>query len=363
MPTDSLQAARQQVLTTDTFALGYLMLCDVTYMKESSAAKSIADIEEVFSNGSVPTYVDYPGTWNLEWGPYASSDNSNLMYAASYRDQTTGDPIFVAVAIRGTDIKALGSGLWDQLKEDTGVGTQVEWPFDNPYKTNADGKAAIAKGTMEGLSILTALPGPPPGSSSVPDLPSPDTVGAFLNGFLANNPGTPLVVTGHSLGGCQTTALAAYLYTALAGLSVSIVPNSFAAPTAGNTAFATMFDSLFPYAPRWYNPYDVVPMAYANLAGIYDLWADCKHPCPWWAQDGVKKMTSIVGDLVYTQPDAVSRPIAYACADVKWYNALIDPWLSSLMYQHLPPSGYWNQVQQSYPAVGKLTGPSPAPPK
>jgi hypothetical protein len=75
----TLDARRQQVASSNAYALGYLYLCQIIYTGESDATQSITDIETMFKNQKIPVYN--PGeSWNLEWGPVASSDNSNLMF-------------------------------------------------------------------------------------------------------------------------------------------------------------------------------------------------------------------------------------------------------------------------------------------
>lgn len=338
--TGPLADARNAVQTTDQFALGFLMLCDMSYTAGGSGTNAVKDIQTIFTNHQAPTYASTPGQWVLEWGPFTDANNSNLMYVASYRlGDVTGPPVFVAVAIRGTDIAAIGKGaLLEQLREDLRDGTQVAWPYANPH--NPDNAAAISQGTMLGLNVLQALPG------SLTQ-PSSQNVAAFLTGYLARYPEVPVVVTGHSLGGCQTTVMAAWLASQLPA-GTAIVPHSFAAPTAGNAAFIAMYQATFPYCPRWYNPIDLVPMAYDNVQGIYALWNQCNHPCPEYARlilDDIRGKTNGKG---YTQqPASSSRELAAGCADETFFQKLLDPWLEELVWQHFPRTAYWCQVAAS----------------
>ena len=72
-------------------------------------------------------------------------------------------------------------------------------------------------------------------------------------------------MAGHSLGGALTVAVAAWLSQALAGRgSFVLVPESFAAQTAWNPAFAEWFGGTFSYAAAT-NANDVIPMMWARL--------------------------------------------------------------------------------------------------
>jgi hypothetical protein len=84
------------------------------------------------------------------------------------------------------------------------------------------------------------------------------------------NSGENLIVTGHSLGGCLTTAGAAWLHNQLP--NVNITPFAFAPPTAGNQAFANYYNSIFPDAYCCVNTWDIVPMAYENVAEIQNVY-------------------------------------------------------------------------------------------
>lgn len=72
------------------------------------------------------------------------------------------------------------------------------------------------------------------------------TLEQYLIDFLGRNPKAPVVVTGLSLGGCQTTVMALDLFDRLPE-GTQIVPNSFAAPTAGNARVHRPLRADFPF--------------------------------------------------------------------------------------------------------------------
>ena len=59
---------------------------------------------------------------------------------------------------------------------------------------------------------------------------------------------------------------------AAAELPGTIQPITFAAPTAGNSQFADLYDALFPTARRFQNSLDVIPLAYYDLDAIDSIY-------------------------------------------------------------------------------------------
>ena len=338
-----------------------------------------------------------PGSWSVVWGPCYSSDYSNLMYVATYNDANStpaNAPVFAAVCIRGTDVN-LGSGdaagLLNQFFQDLHANTLVDWsnagsgsctPVVLPLEKNP----RIASGTCTGLNnkLLQLAPQPP--------LPSGTTIVPFLKGLLAQNPGLPIVVTGHSLGGCQTTVMAASLLQSLGVPAKQIIPTPFAPPTAGNEYFATTPSKnypnsvlgQFPGLNAWVNNLDLVPMAYGNVGGISNLWQTyyfsngATPPQPTttkgpaipsdlqYIYDGILAISKL--GYHYTQPANVTQlqnwasPLLPSLADMQTFlnnmgdtNMAPDSWLAQLMWQHFPPC-YWI-LMNALPNVAKYYGP------
>jgi triacylglycerol lipase len=392
----NVAAARLQVQTTDFYALCYLLLCNLAYANEDNAQKAIQQITDLLPTMPVPQPpAPVQGRWTLNWGPEATGDNSNLMYGAEFLDSVSGLPVFAAVVIRGTDTQANPSGVIKQLMEDLDAATQVPFPDRNTVGSK------IAHGTQVGLGVLTGFKD---GSGR--------TVDQYVKDFVTKNPDTPVVVTGHSLGGCQTTVMALFLSDQLtaAGLAPKIVPNSFAAPTAGNAAFIQLYEQTFPFAPRWFNTFDLVPMAFAGLGGIKQLWTQCGRPAP----DAFKVIIDLFGLLLgalhisYSQqslddnrglagvcqpagaPTASAAVQAQIVADIQaiFQDAVkklqdqlgkipllgavaahlpginltaasfqnIGDWVKELLFQHLVLTGYWNAVADAN-GVARISNP------
>jgi hypothetical protein len=234
--------------------------------------------------------------WRLGWGPAVDDDNSNLMFAAEFMDitQKSPVPVFSAIVIRGTDVESEPAGLVKQLVEDLDAETQVPFPEHDP-------NARIAQGTQIGFQTLSQL------------TDQGRTVRQYVEAFLNANPAAPVVVTGHSLGGCQTTVMALNLALQFPG---SIVPTTFAGPTAGNQSFVELYEQNCPFAPRWFNTRDLVPNAYASLDNIQTLWDACGHPAPLLlklAVEGLKLLLEDVGAIYSQESDKNTRSVTSEC--------------------------------------------------
>jgi hypothetical protein len=181
-------------------------------------------------------------TWKVVWGPAVYTTpgalyQDNLMFVA----QNQSDLSQFAIAIRGTNFVA----DLDWLMDDFDVRQMMTWPPGSTVSTPTG--AMMSESTSIGLQILFAMNGAPGPATS-------------LMSFLLTQTSSPinLCVTGHSLGGCLAGTLALYLkdnpsmWDASGKSNVSCI--TFAAPTAGNGAFATYSDSRFKGAanpPNW----------------------------------------------------------------------------------------------------------------
>jgi hypothetical protein len=168
-----------------------------------------------------------------------------LTYAA--QDAETGQ---LAVSIRGSDFS-----FWLNWVEDLAVIRLV--PYDQ-FVPTAGETAQIAFGTAVGLRQVLGMQD---GTKS-------------LETFLRAAPqGTPILITGHSLGGCLASVLAPCV-AHWVGDASSLSVYTIAAPSPGNADFAAYYNALFSVDPghstafRFFNSLDVVPNAWASLSTV-----------------------------------------------------------------------------------------------
>jgi hypothetical protein len=178
------------------------------------------------------------------------------------------------------------------------------------------------------------------------------------NDLLTQDPKMPIVVTGHSLGGCQVTVMAPYLAKNLPHGTV-VVPNPFAPPTAGNTVFAqTQFDLAFPGANVWWNSLDLVPQAYASVAEIDSLWNGYKWPdgtpgpvlpADHFVGPFVKQVADFlkIGRYDYTRPATGNQMLHGSLPQPATIQQFLtdsgsteawNSWAAQLLWQHMPPN-------------------------
>jgi hypothetical protein len=197
------------------------------------------------------------GQWELIWGPaYFQLDavgpaDSVMFVASSQADRQ------LVVAIAGTN----PNSIFDWFVLDWDVGKAIRWPYGSPP---AD--AAVAEGSWLGLQILRALkPGyGVPGTGT--------TLGEFLTvAMRALNQQVTLNVTGHSLGGALSPALALWLLDTQSfwdprGLA-TVMSYAYAGPTTGNAAFAEYGKArLGPRFHRIANSLDLSPLGWATAS-------------------------------------------------------------------------------------------------
>jgi len=182
------------------------------------------------------------GVWQVAWGPALNADRSNLAYAA--RNSQTGQ---LAVSIRGSDFS-----FWLNWIEDLAAIRLV--PYDQ-FVSSASKTARIAFGTAIGLRQVLGMRD---GTLSLE---------TFLT---AAAEGTPILITGHSLGGCLASVLAPCVANWTGG-ATNVSVYTIAAPSPGDADFAEYYNALFidqsghSTAFRFFNGLDVVPNAWANL--------------------------------------------------------------------------------------------------
>lgn len=218
------------------------------------------------------------GGWKIVWGP--ATQGEDLVYVAS-----NGSGQY-AVVVRGTVFTRV-----EDVIQDVRMGTQEPLPFT----ASSFPGAQVSKGVVESWTNIDNMVSSVSGSGSGPLLP-----------FLQKLTGSPsLLVTGHSLGGQMATVLAAWFQSTLS--DATVLPLTFAAPTAGNPAFASAFDSVFGSAVRYYNTLDVVPRIWTedgleSIKSLYPGGPQCGPLC----KAAVDRALSLLQkrSLTYAQPSA-----------------------------------------------------------
>jgi Lipase (class 3) len=218
-----------------------MTLSTLAYVDENRTATQQQMINEINAGLEQAGYK----AWQVVWGPALNVDRSNLAYAA--RNRVTGQ---LAVSIRGSDFS-----FWLNWIEDLAAIRVVSY---DQFVPSASTTAQIAFGTAIGLRQVLGMRD---GTTS-------------LESFLITAPeGTPILITGHSLGGCLASALAPCVAD-WRGSAIGISVYTIAAPSPGNADFAAYYNALFTdqcgdsTAFRFFNSLDVVPNAWASLATV-----------------------------------------------------------------------------------------------
>lgn len=225
------------------------------------------------------------GQWRAIWLGL-TADRANLAYVA-----VNGTTREVAVILRGT----FGGSPID-ITEDMDVGSVL--PF------TAGGGGNISAGAMKAFAEVTSTVA---SAFAAPIQSATNLVGALRQ--LAGTEPPTVYVTGHSLGAALATTVSLYL----AGKSgmPPVAVYTFAAPTAGDKAFADHFNQVFPSAVNIYNEYDIVPRAWQDLPDVksffpYDFFNQKEKPGP-AATLEVKALIDTIGNNagknVYVQPN------------------------------------------------------------
>jgi triacylglycerol lipase len=229
-----------------------MTLSTLAYVDENRIATQQQMISEINAGLDEAGYK----SWQVAWGPALNADRSNLVYIA--RNSETGQ---LAVSIRGSDFS-----FWLNWIQDLAVITLV--PYDQ-FVPSASNTAQIARGTAIGLRNVLRMQD---GTES-------------LETFLTAAPeGTPILITGHSLGGCIASVLAPCVANWVGSASALSI-YTIAAPSPGNADFAAYYNALFTdqsghsTAFRFFNSLDVVPNAWASLATVETYYPPLV-PCP-----------------------------------------------------------------------------------
>ena len=219
-------------------------LSAIAYTKHSASAnQQRAAMQAALDNAKLPTQTQ----WRIVWGPVTVDEN--LAYIVEGPVAGSGPARQYAYAIRGTVMEP-----WNIIEDALDSLGQKDLPWEK------SSKAQISDGMKIGWRNLTSA------------TDNGQTALEFLKGVL---PGSSLIVTGHSLGAMLATVMAVYLESVLSP-NVHVTPYTFAAPTAGNQAFADSYTHLFGGAGRYFNCLDIVPKAFAydDLGSVKSL-----YPC------------------------------------------------------------------------------------
>lgn len=377
--------AVRQAAGTRYYGLMYFALATLAYADESrkTISKVTANLDKAVGElpaPPVPSGDTRWGSWSVDWGPALFGMDENLMYVASFRETGQTNPVITVLSIRGTDTEAGPLDLVAQIFEDTRDWLHVKWSRasgNGDLRCLADldpfdpSEAKIAVGTCEGLQRLRGLTiAPSSGGSAV-------SAEQYLRSLLAHDPALPIVVTGHSLGACQTTVMAMYLAGALPA-GTRILPNPYAPPTAGNQAFATLYDQQFPEGNFWWNTIDLVPNAFAqgnsgtpgNLMFAEGLWQDHGGAGNPVFADVIRTLGKTLPQYVQPTTGSVALPGQVASTEFldAWLASLPNPstkppnpWEAQLLWQHLTPNYYL--LLRGLSGVADYPYPGPLPPQ
>ena len=183
-----------------------------------------------------PTLNKYMPGWKPIWE--ATELGGNHAFVAT-------DGKEYALAIRGSLINFSWAAFQNWIYQDLHVTSQEKWAF-----TDDSSNAKLSQGSYDGWQNLSKMTDKRTGQLLLP----------FLEKELKE--GSRLLITGHSLGGNLATVYASYLWQAFkknnrTGPIINVI--TFAAPAAGNKAFANDFDKKFPGSLRVENENDIVP--------------------------------------------------------------------------------------------------------
>jgi triacylglycerol lipase len=209
-------------------------------------------------------YCDNPGEalkthlphWKMVFSP--TSINGNYAFVA------TNDTCY-AIAIRGSLMRFGWDAFQNWVYQDMNALKQKRWT----YTDSTPSGVYVSAGSLEGLDNLLRLSDTNSGRS---------LVGFFEQSTTAQ---TPILVTGHSLGGHLATVYASWLWWHFnkhkqTRSNMNVI--SFAAPAAGDKEFATRFNKIFPLAQRFVMKGDMVPR-FPDHRGIAEL-GDLYKPGP-----------------------------------------------------------------------------------
>ena len=278
-------------LQQQVFALAMVASADYTE-PDGSQATLAADLAAAIANltASDPDM----GTWTTVWGPVVYESSVDIFHHTVYSgvednavfvvkgSDSGGNPVYV-VAIAGTNPKSI---ITDVTTEDFDM-TLAAWPYGVPASLGLSPN--ITQGTLDGVGYLLGLQDPT----------TNDSLAAYLQGVQGTT--ATVIVTGHSLGGALSPALALALFgdpgnTASGGAGLdpatwgAVYVYPIAGAAVGDQDYATFYDTTFPQATdtqkeTWnllvWNSLDVVPHAWNQMSAVPTLYPDldASSPC------------------------------------------------------------------------------------
>lgn len=283
------------------FSLSLLsnQLADRKGTKADLTNKLNKDINTIFSNTDMQALL---GKWELVWGPVIYQNKTTDPLVAAYADNTmyvakeTNSENYV-IAIAGTN----PASFYGWLIEDFNVHTAVPWPFSSDAKAK---NQMLAKGTSIGIDIL---------NNKMPDS-NGQSIQQFVQSLADKGSPVQLHVTGHSLGGALSPALALSIHDQLsastrANINISVL--SSAGPTIGNKELADYYNQrLGNNTQRFWNKLDMVPHAWEEKQLREIPWLYLFHLKPSIFVIGLSVIArKMASPYVYTQVKE-SKPLA-----------------------------------------------------
>lgn len=268
-----------------------------------------------------------PEGWKIIWEPVTDVGGSYAVVFQKLRtpnnccNQSSARKRTYALAIQGTQ------NVSDVLN-DFAITPQVSFP--------AITEAQIATGSQTALMNTLNLRQATQGDAQ--------SLQSFLMSLTRHD---QLLVTGHSLGGNVTSVIVPWIAThvpafgpntmPLRSLPVNLTAITFAAPTAGNPAFAKFLDNNPANYAAYFNTNDVVPHAWAtsgvlgidNIESLYDP-VGASIPASVKLLLKEKKQSMQNAGVTYMQ----TRGMMFTYPLKTPPPGTSDPWIWQLSYQH-----------------------------
>lgn len=310
-----------------------LVLAFVSYLGFADTAHGEHLAEEIFHSirEGLQDASPVAGEWEILWGPALYRPLTIFVQNLMFLVRSKSNPARYAIVIRGTN--PVSPSNW--ILEDFAVVGQVRWPYYRPHGL----RPKMSRGTARGLSALQTMKP----EDGVPG------AGTNLYQFLASevmrNPARQLSlsVTGHSLGGALSPAVALWLADTQTVSDdhhlppwdpqerVTIDVHPFAGPSPGNIDFARYYDEKLGHRThRTWNPFDVVPHGWVEdaLDQLPQLYGPSITPS-WWLKLVLWSTTLLAWGGDYLQITAQTP--ALSGGEV---TPLLDDYFVQMLYQH-----------------------------